>query len=1013
MKTLLTLCSFLLLCLPIRAQFTLLETNEMSLVTYDFGHQYILKHAGRCFHSALDFHKELFDYKPTERISLLIQDFGDYGNAGATAVPRNAISMGLSPFSYAFETSPGGERVYSMMNHELVHVVALDNATKADRFYQKLFLGKVRPTADNPISMFYSYLTSPRRYSPRWYHEGIAAYVETWMGGGIGLAMGSYDEMVFRTRILEDAHIYSAQGLESEGVTTDFQGRTNSYLYGTRFMGYLAYTYGPESIIEWVKRTDGSRRSFVGQFKHVYDKSINKAWKEWIDFERQWQGRNLDTLGAVPFTEATPVTKKAVGSVSYAHYDQQRNRIYVAVNYPGQVPHIAALDLTTGRLRKLVDVKGAALFYVTSLIHDPQDDVLYYTADNDSWRDLHRYDLKTGRTTRLQKDVRTGDLAMNRADRSIWGIKHLNGISTIVRIPRTVAGKPELPPYSTWQQVHTLPYGEDIFDIDISPDGKILSAAVTDLRGNQSLLFYDIPSFETENPVIDTVANFEITSPQSFRFTDDGKYLYGSSYYTGVSNIYRVETETRTAVIVSHSPTGLFRPVVIDDERLFAFQFTSEGFLPVYVPREPVSDVPVIDFLGNVTIEKHHEILQGWEMPVSAVNEINLDSLITFEGPYKPGQLLHLNYGYPIVVGYKDNIGLGYKFHMSDPFNFREFEFSVAYTPSRWVNGWVTDEPRDSVDISNDEQWHISFLAELGPWTIDASYNAADFYDLFGPTQSSRKGLRVGLNYDKSIVYDPPRVLDFRAGLSGFYGLDQSPEFQQIRALGFNTNFFLNLSSSLSYRSLKGSLGGVDAEKGIRTMLWGSVASSAGNYFPRVVGTLDYGIQLPGKHFSLWLRTTAGNSFSDEFNPFTRFGFAAFGNNYVDYQSTRQYRGPFSFAGLPYDAGRSIISQRFAKGTAELVFPPIRFKKLGGFNFFANWMQPSVFGGVLTSSDTGSPDEEWANLGAQLDIRLVTFSLLPSTISIGYAKAWDIGDAAPPGIPKQFDEFMISLKLLQ
>ncbi|MDX1407477.1 MAG: hypothetical protein R3330_05070, partial [Saprospiraceae bacterium] len=764
MKTLFTLCAVMVI-LPVSAQFTILETRDMSLVTYDFGHQYILRHVGRTFHNALEFHKKLFDYEPTEKISLLIQDFGDYGNAGATAVPRNAISMGLSPFSYAFETSPGGERVYSMMNHELVHVVALDNATPADRFYQKLFLGKVRPTADNPVSMFYSYLTSPRRYSPRWYHEGIAAYVETWMGGGVGLAMGSYDEMVFRTRVLEDAHIYSAQGLESEGVTTDFQGRTNSYLYGTRFMGYLAYTYGPQSIIEWVKRTKGSRRSFVGQFRRVYDKSINQAWREWIDFERDWQHRNLDSLSVIPFTEVTPITKKAVGSVSYAHYDEKRNRIYVAVNYPGQVPHIAALNLETGRLRKLVDVKGAALFYVTSMIFDPEEDMLYFTTDNDSWRDLHSYNVKTGRTVRLQKDVRTGDLAFNKADKSIWGIKHLNGISTIIRIPRTVEGKPELAPYSTWQQIHTLPYGEDIFDIDLSPDGNILSAAVTDLRGNQSLLFYHTDGFIDGQATIDTVANFDITSPQSFRFTKDGKYLYGSSYYTGVSNIFRVEVDSLTAVVVSHSPTGLFRPVVVDDERLFAFQFTSEGFLPVYIPREPVSDVPIIDFLGNVTIEKHHEILQGWELPVSSANEIEIDSMITYEGPYKAGQLLHLNYGYPIVVGYKDNIGLGYKFHMSDPFNFREFELSVAYTPSTWVNGWVSDLPRDSVSLPNDEQWHVSFEAKRGAWTLHAGYNEADFYDLFGPTQGSRKGVRAGINYSRSIVYDPPRVLDWRAGL--------------------------------------------------------------------------------------------------------------------------------------------------------------------------------------------------------------------------------------------------------
>jgi hypothetical protein len=124
----------------------------MSLVT-TISAKYILNHAGRCFHNALQFHCKLFDYKPTEKINLLIQDFGDYGNGGATAVPKNSISMGLSPFSYAFETSPAGERVFTMINHELVHVIALDNATSGDKFFRGMFLGKVEPDPVDPISM--------------------------------------------------------------------------------------------------------------------------------------------------------------------------------------------------------------------------------------------------------------------------------------------------------------------------------------------------------------------------------------------------------------------------------------------------------------------------------------------------------------------------------------------------------------------------------------------------------------------------------------------------------------------------------------------------------------------------------------------------------------------------------------------------------------------------------------------------------------------------------------------
>ena len=49
------------------------------------------------------------------------------------------------------------------------------------------------------------------------------------------------------------------------------------------------------------------------------------------------------------------------------------------------------------------------------------------------------------------KDARIGDLAFNRADRSLWGIRHLNGICTLVRMP---------PPYTEWQRVVSWPYGD-------------------------------------------------------------------------------------------------------------------------------------------------------------------------------------------------------------------------------------------------------------------------------------------------------------------------------------------------------------------------------------------------------------------------------------------------------------------------------------------------------------------------------------------------------------------------
>ena len=45
----------------------------------------------------------------------------------------------------------------------------------------------------------------------------------------------------------------------------------NSYLYGTRFMTWLARHYSPEQVIEWTARRRGQpARTMRAQFRHVF-----------------------------------------------------------------------------------------------------------------------------------------------------------------------------------------------------------------------------------------------------------------------------------------------------------------------------------------------------------------------------------------------------------------------------------------------------------------------------------------------------------------------------------------------------------------------------------------------------------------------------------------------------------------------------------------------------------------------------------------------------------------------
>ena len=179
----------------------------------------------------------------------------------ALGSPSDMVLLDVAPVSVSMETFSPGERFYTLMNHELTHVGTIDVWNSHDAGWRKFLGGKPMPIQKQPNSILYNYLTSPRNLTPRWYIEGSAVFLETWMAGGLGRAQGGYDEMVFRAKVHDHDKLFSPLGLESEGTQTDFQVGANDYLYGTRFFSYLALTYGVEKTMDWLRRSEDRRAS--------------------------------------------------------------------------------------------------------------------------------------------------------------------------------------------------------------------------------------------------------------------------------------------------------------------------------------------------------------------------------------------------------------------------------------------------------------------------------------------------------------------------------------------------------------------------------------------------------------------------------------------------------------------------------------------------------------------------------------------------------------------------------
>ena len=952
------------LCAPadLAAQFQTLETRDLRLVWTSPLQSYLVPQVVGAFENSLQFHSRLWDWSPHGKIDVLIHDLWHYGNAGASPLPENHITVGIAPYEVEYESAPAQERIVSSLNHEMVHLVTTDKATASDRFFRSIFFGKVTPNPEAPPSMLYGYLTVPRWYSPRWYLEGIAVYLETWMNGGVGRVIGPYDEMVFRTLVRDSATIFDVVGLESEGTTIDFLVGANSYLYGTRFVSYLALRYGDDSLLAWFNRSAGSRRYFSAQFRHVYGRSLEDEWSRWIAWEHAWQDSNLAAIRRHPVTTARPVSNRALGAVSRAYYDSASGNLYLALRYPGQVGHLAAINVATGKLTNIREVMGAAGLYVTSLAYDPASRTLFYTTNNANWRNLVSLNLVSGRSEVLMKDARVGDLVFDPADSSLWGVRHDNGFSTLVRIP---------PPYHEWHQVRTLPYGRDLFDLDVSPDGATLVGSMSDISGKQRLVKMDVPALVKGDTAVETLYDFGDWAPLNFVFSPDGRYLFGSSYLSGVSNIFRYDLERRDIDALSNAETGFFRPVPVSRDSLLVFEYTRWGFVPSLIANRAVDSVSAIRFLGNEIAEQRPDV-QSWAVPPAS--RVDLDSVTISRGPYRPLRNLKLDSAYPVVEAYQDAAGtnavaVGMRMNVSDRIGTTSLDLTGTYSPD--------------LRLASDERLHVRANFNYWNWRLSAALNPADFYDLFGPTRVSRKGYSLGLQYQGTLLYDEPRRLTYTLAATGYGDLATLPEYQGIAA-PFKT--LLSVSGDLAYTSLRRSLGAVEDELGTT---WGASVSGNevnGRLYPRVSLDASRGFLLPLDHSSLWLRASVGTALAGaRTDPFADFFFGGFGNNWVDYREIQQFRNVESFPGTDIN---SIGGANYGRAQVQWVTPPLRFRRVGIPSFYLQWADLSLFAtGLSVNVDDAAARSTLESVGAQLDVRLNTLSHLESTFSTGFAVA--------------------------
>ena len=949
------------------------ESKHFKII-YRESHAHLVNHILSSAENALRKLRIIFDYTPTEKIVINTYDVSDYGFGATTTVPQNYIRLEIESLEPGYEAILYNERIQWLISHELVHIVVNDQESSIEKAFRSVFR-KVPPEKIQPFTTVYSLLTNFTRYSPRWYQEGIAVFMETWLNGGYGRTLGNFDEMYFRTLILEGKKFPSHWDIETILTHKSIFLQNIHYFYGTRFASYLAIKYGVQKLIDWYKTYPNQNlQGFIGKFEEVFNLSFYTAWDDFAKTEEKFQKENLRILRGAKLTEMKPLTNEVFGWVTAPYFDKRTLSIIYGYHRSGHLATLQKFHLLTKESEDLVTLPTPSMYQVASTAFDENNNLFFFTTNNNRlFRDVWVVDLRTKDKKILFPDSRIGNISVSSFTHDLWGVQQSGGISTLVVSPY---------PYNSVIPVMTFNFGEELNHLAVSPSGKKLAAVLHRSSGEQTIIVFNTKDLMGDGPIsFETIASSG--SPENPSWSKDESTLFWNGYTNGVSNIYRYNFEDSSISALTHCLTGLFKPIALSPDSLFAFQFTLNGFIPVVIDNKKAEYLPAIHYYGQKILDKDSEVID-WVLK-DAERSVNQKGF-TNEESYNALANLHLHSLVPVISGFQNQIMLGVFTHISDPLLIHDFTMEIGVSPFNETPSYPF--------------FHLSLKYNfMQRFFLEYAYNGADFFDIFNSRKRSMIGSKIKVGNYYYWLYDKPHTIKQSTSLTFFRGV----EFINDNLVRVSQPDFAVLATNITSKNLRRTIGSSGYEHGnmisLTFTLYGTKFED-----PQFLlnGYLEY------DRYSLWIANhnvlhlkLAGGYLLDNENVIQgRFYFGGFGNRTVDNGLIRQFRKVFRYPGIPI---YSLMTSKFFKFMLENAFPPIRVSGWALGNQYINHFDFSIYSQtLLTESEMGN---YWVDLGAQMDIKFKHWFNLESTLSVGIAKAWS---------DKMNDwKWLISLKLLK
>lgn len=933
------------------------KESEHFKIIYRDAHSHLVNYLLSSAENSLKSLVKLFNYQPAEKIIINTYDVSDYGFAATTTVPENYIRIEIEPLEPGYEMVPYNERLQWLLSHELVHIVVNDMATDFEASLRTVF-GKVTPDKSQPLTIGFSLLTNNSRYTPRWYQEAMAVFIETWFSGGYGRILGNFDEMYFRTLVYEGREFPNDAELEQILTHKSIFLETLFYTYGARFIAHLSNDYGVDKLLKWYS-TEPTEfyPGFKRKFEKIFGIDFDLAWDNFIKDETTFQKQNIELLNKYPLTKTKRLSDKSFGWVTQSFFDKRSNSVLFGYHRAGELAELQSFNLSNYKSLIFTSLPSPSMIQVASNAYDDVYRYLFFTTNNNQlYRDVWLYDLKNDKARCLFPDSRVGQLTVSPETHELWGIQHISGKSVLVRSKY---------PYSEMLSLSVFDFGDEFQQLSINRKGGLLAASLHKSNGQQSIIISDVRDIDKGKPfTYKTITSSG--SPENPSWSDDGKFIYWNAYTNGVSNIFKYNLSTDEITPLTHSITGLFKPIELPNDSLLAMEFTLDGFFPVVFANHKTEKLPAINYFGQNILQKSPEVI-SWNLK-PAGKEID-KKLFTSEEPYNGLKNVRVQTFIPVITGFQSRKVLGFFAQLNDPIFKNDLIIETGVSPFK--------------ETTNDVKYHLRLKYSLNQKLILAyDYNAPDFFDLFNKRKRGMLGSKFTIGYTNYWTYDNPLRMRQSTELVIYNGI----KFINDNLTEVRQPDFAVLKTEFDYRYLRKTIGSIDWEHGDQfkfTLLGYGSNPDEPEYSGQIFAEWD--------HYSLYLldhnvfhfKLTSGYHFENEKLPETMFFFGGFGNRAIENEPVKQFAKMFRFPGVPI---YSITADRFVKVIVGNSFPPIRIPNIAIGSLELKNINFSIFSqGLLVNNQIA---DKFIDAGAQINIMFEHWFNLESTVSAGFAKAW-------------------------